>query len=230
MQTIADRIRQQMMEYDISQADIHRATGAGKATISSWLDGKTEPSSKYIASLAKTLKCGIEWLVTGQVNDICNHSNHSQVNQVQNSYVNGSVSQSVVNNNQCAVSELVNLDFYPQANINAPKQTFCLTKQTLPTPADFITICSDDLMHPVIRQRSFVAVRKLHESDLIYPNKIYVLNMGGLLICRYLERLTGSRMRVYHEVNKEGEIYSQDEFDREYQIMGSVVWVSSTLE
>ncbi|MDO4450035.1 MAG: S24 family peptidase [Moraxella sp.] len=68
MQTIADRIRQQMTEHDISQADIHRATGAGKATISSWLDGKTEPSSKYIASLADALKCNMEWLVVGKNN------------------------------------------------------------------------------------------------------------------------------------------------------------------
>lgn len=230
MNTLSDRIASRLNELGLKQIDLAEATKVSKGAVSKWVAGTSVPSSEHIPLIAEKLQKSPDWILTGKETHTYNHSSHSQVNQVQNSYVNGSVSQSVVNNNQCAVSELVNLDFYPQANINAPKQTFCLTKQTLPTPADFITICSDDLMHPVIRQRSFVAVRKLHESDLIYPNKIYVLNMGGLLICRYLERLTGSRMRVYHEMNKEGEIYSQDEFDREYQIMGGVVWVSSTLE
>lgn len=65
MQTIADRITQRMNKLDISQAKIHRETGAGKATISSWIKGATEPSGKYIGSLAKVLKCDISWLVNG---------------------------------------------------------------------------------------------------------------------------------------------------------------------
>lgn len=227
MQTTADRIRQRMAELDISQADIHRATGAGKATISSWIEGTTEPSSKYLVQLAYKLKCGIEWLLTGQDS---NKYKDSQVNQLNNSYVGGSINQSVVRQCSNGAVELVNLDFYPQANLNAPKQVFCTTKHIMPAKLDFVTIAIDDLMHPIIRHKSLVAVSKLQDGDLIYPNKIYVVSMQGLLLCRYLERMTGGRIRVYDEKNKDGLVLPQDEFYQEYQIMGVVTWQAGFLE
>lgn len=226
MQTTADRIKQRMMELDISQADIHRATGAGKATISSWIEGTTEPSSKYLVQLACKLGCEIEWLLTGKETS---RYEHSQVNHLNNSYVGDSINQSVIR--QCASGEdLVSVDFYPQANFDADKQVFCTTKQTIPVDIDFITMVVDNLMQPIICQKSLVAVRKLQDRDLIYPSKVYVVNMHGLLICRYLERMTGGRVRVYSEQDKTGQILDQAAFDDEYQIMGAVVWQAGFLE
>lgn len=68
MQTISDRINQRMNELGISQADIKRATGAGKATISSWVKGDTNPSGSYASKLASCLKCTSDWLLTGEGN------------------------------------------------------------------------------------------------------------------------------------------------------------------
>lgn len=155
------------------------------------------------------------------------YNNHG--NQVNNSHISGSLNQSLACCDK-GVADLVELQFYPTANFNEQKQTLFLSKQILSVPATFATVAIDNLMQPVIRQKSLVAVSKLQEGDLIYPNKIYVLNMGGLLICRYLERLTGSRMRVYSEYDKTGVTLTQDEFTQEYQIMGSVVWLSSFME
>lgn len=89
MRTTADRITQRMAELGIKQADIMRKTGAGRATISSWVDGKTEPSAKYLPKLAEVLKCNSDWLVSGQIIQ-------NQVNN-QHGYIGGSVNQSVVN-------------------------------------------------------------------------------------------------------------------------------------
>lgn len=89
MRTTADRITQRMAELGIKQADIMRKTGAGRATISSWVDGKTEPSAKYLPKLAEVLKCNSDWLVSGQFIQ-------NQVNN-QHGYIGGSVNQSVVN-------------------------------------------------------------------------------------------------------------------------------------
>lgn len=65
MNDVADRISKRMADLKISQADIKRATGAGKATISSWVNGSTKPSGEYASKLAAYLRCNTDWLLTG---------------------------------------------------------------------------------------------------------------------------------------------------------------------
>lgn len=65
MNSVSDRIRKRMTELKVTQADIKRATGAGKATISSWVKGDTKPSGNYATKLASCLKCNTDWLLTG---------------------------------------------------------------------------------------------------------------------------------------------------------------------
>ena len=65
MNSAADRINRRMSELKISQADIKRATGAGKATISSWVKGDTSPSGIYATKLAAYLRCNTDWLLSG---------------------------------------------------------------------------------------------------------------------------------------------------------------------
>ena len=65
MSNAADRINRRMSELKISQADIKRATGAGKATISSWVKGDTNPSGAYATELAAYLRCNTDWLLSG---------------------------------------------------------------------------------------------------------------------------------------------------------------------
>jgi len=65
MNDAADRISKRMADLKISQADIKRATGAGKATISSWVKGDTKPSGVYATKLASYLRCNTDWLLSG---------------------------------------------------------------------------------------------------------------------------------------------------------------------
>lgn len=65
MKTVADRINRRMVDLNISQADIKRSIGAGKATISSWIKGDTSPSGAYASKLASCLKCNTDWLLSG---------------------------------------------------------------------------------------------------------------------------------------------------------------------
>lgn len=64
---VADRINQKMLEHDLSQADLIRGTGAGRATVSGWVNGTNNPSAKHLDNLAKTLKTTTSWLLTGTV-------------------------------------------------------------------------------------------------------------------------------------------------------------------
>lgn len=65
MNDVSGRISKRMTELKVTQADIKRATGAGKATISSWVKGDTKPSGIYATKLASCLKCNTDWLLTG---------------------------------------------------------------------------------------------------------------------------------------------------------------------
>lgn len=62
---VADRINQKMTEHSLSQADLIRGTGAGRATVSGWVNGTNNPSAKHLNNLAKTLKTTTSWLLTG---------------------------------------------------------------------------------------------------------------------------------------------------------------------
>ena len=62
---VADRINQKMTEHSLSQADLIRGTGAGRATVSGWVNGTNKPSAKHLDTLAKTLKTTSSWLLTG---------------------------------------------------------------------------------------------------------------------------------------------------------------------
>jgi len=65
MNQVSERIAKRMAELKVTQADIKRKTGAGKATISSWVKGDTKPSGIYATKLASCLKCNTDWLLTG---------------------------------------------------------------------------------------------------------------------------------------------------------------------
>lgn len=55
-----------MKELGLSQADVMRGTGAGRATVSGWINGSNAPSAKYLESLARTLKTTSSWILNGK--------------------------------------------------------------------------------------------------------------------------------------------------------------------
>ena len=62
---VADRIVIKMNEHNLSQADLIRGTGAGRATVSGWVNGTNKPSAKHLDALVKTLHTTVGWLLTG---------------------------------------------------------------------------------------------------------------------------------------------------------------------
>lgn len=66
---VSDRINKKMSEHGLSQADLIRGTGAGRATVSGWVNGTNKPSAKHLDTLAKTLKTTTSWILTGISND-----------------------------------------------------------------------------------------------------------------------------------------------------------------
>ncbi|EAV6400497.1 helix-turn-helix domain-containing protein [Salmonella enterica] len=62
---IHDRIKFRMGLLMLKSRHLVDATGASKATVSQWVNGGSEPSAKYIPSLARILKVSERWLLEG---------------------------------------------------------------------------------------------------------------------------------------------------------------------
>ena len=65
MSSFTDRMIQRMNELEVTQADVMRGTGAGKATVSGWFNGTSETSSRYIEKLAQVLSTSTAYLLSG---------------------------------------------------------------------------------------------------------------------------------------------------------------------
>ncbi|MDQ1207241.1 phage repressor protein C with HTH and peptisase S24 domain [Acinetobacter baylyi] len=66
MENVSDRINKRMKDLGLKQADLMRETGAGRATVSGWINDGNNPSAKYLGPLAKCLKTTSTYLLTGE--------------------------------------------------------------------------------------------------------------------------------------------------------------------
>ena len=64
--TISDRIQTRMNDLGLRQADLVKFTGAGRTTVSNWVNGHTSPTGEFPSLLAKVLKVDTNWLLTGE--------------------------------------------------------------------------------------------------------------------------------------------------------------------
>lgn len=64
--TISDRIQTRMNDLGLRQADLVKFTGAGRTTVSNWVNGHTSPTGEFPTLLAKVLKVDTNWLLTGE--------------------------------------------------------------------------------------------------------------------------------------------------------------------
>lgn len=62
----AARIKQRMNLLGLKNVDLIRATGISSGGASQWVTGLSQPSGERLLSLAKTLKCSPDWILTGR--------------------------------------------------------------------------------------------------------------------------------------------------------------------
>lgn len=202
MQDTADRIREKMNELNIKQADIQRATGAGKATISSWVKGATLPSSEYISKLASVLKSDVNWLLTGEgsmTDSTATFERDEPARDVIQRLITGANDHSELRSipyldaaAACGHDRLNN-DF-PEVIGRYEISAEFLERLGLPSSGDgLILIDSDgDSMAPTIPSGTPLLVNT-KEKDLstLVTGKIYVFCADGSLLCK----------RIFKEIN-----------------------------
>lgn len=57
-----DRLKQAMVEREVSQAELAAKIGKGKSSVSQYLSGKNVPKMDVQRQIAEVLDCSVEWL------------------------------------------------------------------------------------------------------------------------------------------------------------------------
>lgn len=67
---LADRLRKSLRVSGISVQDIAVSMGVSRNTVSSWLNGRSEPSPEQLTVWAAYTRAPLEWLQRGTVPDL----------------------------------------------------------------------------------------------------------------------------------------------------------------
>ena len=226
---VADRINQKMTEHSLSQADLIRGTGAGRATVSGWVNGTNNPSAKHLNNLAKTLKTTTSWLLTGiadmgqnlQSVEVWDDNTPLDDDEVEIPFFkdfsfacgSGSISEAMANETR---------------KLRMAKST--LRNLTVEKNNAIAATASGDSMSPTIKDGDTIYVDLGRKT--IKDGKIFAVCIGGLFYCKRLYNLPFGGVRVVSDNSDEFpeiQLTADQIKEQDFQITGWV-WQIATLE
>lgn len=224
-----DRINQKMAEHNLSQADLIRGTGAGRATVSGWVNGTNNPSAKHLDSLAKTLKTTTSWLLTGL-------SDTTQNIQVIETWDD----KTPLDDDEIEIPFFKDFSFacgsgaIGEALLNE-KRKLRMSKATLRNKAidkknAVATTSSGDSMSPTIKDGDTIHIDLGRKT--VKDGKIFAVCHGGLFLAKRLYNLPMGGIRIVSDNAAEyPEIHltAQEIKDQQFEIVGWI-WQISTME
>ena len=226
---VADRINQKMTEHSLSQADLIRGTGAGRATVSGWVNGTNNPSAKHLNNLAKTLKTTTSWLLTGiadmgqnlQSVEVWDDNTPLDDDEVEIPFFkdfsfacgSGSISEAIANETRKLRMSKATLRNLTIAKDNAVAAT-----------------ASGDSMSPTIKDGDTIHIDLGRKN--IKDGKIFAVCIGGLFYCKRLYNLPFGGVRIVSDNSDEFpeiQLTAEQIKEQDFQITGWV-WQIATLE
>lgn len=226
---VADRIVIKMNEHNLSQADLIRGTGAGRATVSGWVNGTNKPSAKHLDALVKTLHTTVGWLLTGakdvgqniQVVKTWDANTPLDDDEVEIPYFedfsfacgSGSVGEAL------------------ESETSKLRMSKSILRQlTIDKKNAVATRASGDSMNPTIKDGDTIHIdmgRKtikdgkifaICHGDLFYAKRLYNLPLGGI-------RIVSDNSAEFPEVR----ITAQEVIDQKFEIVGWI-WQIASIE
>ena len=226
---VADRINQKMTEYSLSQADLIRGTGAGRATVSGWVNGTNNPSAKHLNNLAKTLKTTTSWLLTGiadmgqnlQSVEVWDDNTPLDDDEVEIPFFkdfsfacgSGSISEAIANETRKLRMSKATLRNLTIAKDNAVAAT-----------------ASGDSMSPTIKDGDTIHIDLGRKN--IKDGKIFAVCIGGLFYCKRLYNLPFGGVRIVSDNSDEFpeiQLTAEQIKEQEFQVTGWV-WQIASIE
>lgn len=219
--------------YEISKlskpSEIAKELNVSASTITNWATRGVSKNGAKAAS--KKFGSTMDYILYGAVTEPLIHASQINSGQFNNTSINQHVNSDQVFY-QTKQTDVVSIRFYQHASISRLddyKLGVSTIEQISPVSVNAlfsVPVMGKD-MHPVLTDKAIAIADESKDSTNIYDGQIYALKMGNNIRCRYLEQLSGGRMRVYSESNKDGEIFNGEEFSQHYQIMGGVLsWIS----
>lgn len=224
-----ERINQRMSELGISQADLIRGTGAGRATVSGWVNGSNSPSAKFIEPLARTLKTTSQWILTG-----------TGLKDLDAVSVEPWDSSTPVDDDEVEIKFLKDLRMAcGSGNIGVALESetrklrmskSTLRKLCIEKDNAIATTADGDSMSPTIKDGDTIHI-DLGRTE-IKDGRIYAICHGGLYKVKRLYNLPMGGVRVVSDNSvefPEEKLTAQEVVEQEFTIVGWV-WQIATLE
>lgn len=226
---VSDRINKKMTEHGLSQADLIRGTGAGRATVSGWVNGTNKPSAKHLDALAKTLKTTTSWILTGISSDEKNFQ-----------LVESWDSSTPLEDDEVEIPFFKDFSFacgsgaIGEALANE-KRKLRMSKATLRNKAidkknAVATSASGDSMSPTIKDGDTIHIDLGRKT--IKDGKIFAICHGGLFMAKRLYNLPMGGIRIVSDNAAEYpeiQLTAQEILDQQFEIVGWI-WQISTME
>ena len=226
---VSDRINLKMTEHNLSQADLVRGTGAGRATVSGWVNGTNNPSAKHLDNLAKTLKTTTSWLLTG----FADEGNNFQLIETWDS--NTPLDEDDVEipffkdfSFACGSGSIGDAIANEKRKLRMSKST--LRNLTISKENAVAATASGDSMCPTIKDGDTIHLDLGRKT--IKDGKIFAVCIGGLFYCKRLYNMPFGGVRIVSDNSEEFPeiVLTADEAkDQDFQIIGWV-WQIATLE
>lgn len=226
---VFDRINLKMTEHNLSQADLVRGTGAGRATVSGWVNGTNNPSAKHLDNLAKTLKTTTSWLLTG----FADEGNNFQLIETWDS--NTPLDEDEVEipffkdfSFACGAGSIGDAIANEKRKLRMSKST--LRNLTITKENAVAATASGDSMCPTIKDGDTIHLDLGRKT--IKDGKIFAVCIGGLFYCKRLYNMPFGGVRIVSDNSEEFPeiVLTADEAkDQDFQIIGWV-WQIATLE
>lgn len=229
MSSTADRINKKMQELDLSQADVIRATGAGRATVSGWFNGANAPSAKYLDSLAKVLKTSTSWILTGATEP--NHTIHT---------IETWDSNTPLDEDEVEIPFFKDFSFACGSGnigeaLESETRKLRMSKTTLRNKAiekqnAVATTASGDSMSPTIKDGDTIHIDLGRKN--IKDGKIFAICHGGLFLAKRLYNLPLGGIRVVSDNSiefPEITLTAEEIVEQQFEIIGWI-WQISSME
>ncbi|MDQ8954518.1 S24 family peptidase [Acinetobacter rudis] len=191
------RINLKMKELGLTQADLIRSTGAGRATVHGWVNGTNKPSAKHINALSNALKTTPQWLLDGHESHGPSHSTTSEINckpvfaweTPEDLDPNAYVIIPHVNVRFSAGNGCI-AEFEPTEKELGTAQPIDWIHKKKISPKNLVTVDIDgDSMEPRIPNGSVVMLDKsINTLDQVQSGRVYAIRYGNELKIKRLSR------------------------------------------
>ena len=230
----SERLNARMKAQGLSAADISRATGVSRATVSFWMAGTNGAKGKNLLALAKALNCSPTWLSDGTGNPDGIYTVDLGANSLR--------SIEAWDDETPLDDDEVYVPFLKEVELAAGTGRFAIEESDSArlrffkkdlrnngvqfSNAKCVTV-SGNSMVPVLRDGATVGINvgKNTLRDVV-DGEMYAINHNGQLRVKQLYRIpTGLRLRSFNRDEHPDEDYTFDQIqEQQIVILGHVFW------